>query len=226
MGVVLAFVVQCLLEERIDGWIRNLGEDDLRTRGRTAGGLLDCGKAALPALYRVYENPPSDEVKFRAGWLIDRIVQPILEEFRKKYRNRDVEWGESESPYLPGCRIVRWSRPCRCCCLHRGGHGAQTVLLSLRDGTTVFDEPGLATVNFLRRHLRPVKDEEDAVGMARFLFGPLASVTAKKSDDGMVVQVRGTGRLKHVRDPEEDVPPAVGTWTLRFDREGRLVSRE
>lgn len=206
MGIVLAFVVQCLLEERIDGWVRHLGEDDLRTRGRTAGGLLDCGKAALPALYKLYESPPGDDVKFRAGWLIERIVEPILKDLREKHAGRGGRLCESESPYLPGCRILRWSRPCRCCCLHREGHGGGTVLFSIRDAKTYTPGNLLAMPEVLRRHLRPIKDKQDAFAFAETLLGSQSRVRVEKGEDGIVIRLAGR--------------------TLCFDREGRLVSSD
>lgn len=217
MGVVLAFVLQCLQEERIDGLIRNLGEDDLRTRAGTAGGLLDCGKAALPALSRILENPASDEVQYRVRWLIERILGPILEEFRQKYGGPHAQFSESESSYFPGCRVFQWFSPCNCHVQRHADHGSASLVLCFRDGQTFLLQSADAKV--LRRYLRPIKNKTDAAGFAKLLFGRRVEATAEESGDGLVVQVGGLRRLKHIRDPYEDA-----VQTLRFDREGRLVS--
>ena len=220
MGVVLAFIFQFLQEERIDGLIERLGEDDHPTRSATAEGLLTYGKTALPALHRVLEKPPSDEVKFRAQWLADRILEPIREELQRTYgpRGADVDLEESTTPYLPACRLFQWSYPCRCCALHRGGHGSVTVALCLRDGRTFVlrstaggrlrePEPSTpAKVGLLARYLRPVENEKDAVALAEFLIGPrVQEMKAETTEHGIVVHV-------------------PGICDLSFDPEGRLLA--
>jgi hypothetical protein len=117
-------ILLLLQEAEIEKLVERLGEDDLRSRSATGDALLKHGKAALPALNRVLEKSPTDEVKHRAEWLIDRIVGDIVEELRKKYdqprddddyrcgRTKFAEADEKLAKWFPRARVVQWSSGC------------------------------------------------------------------------------------------------------------------
>jgi HEAT repeat protein len=61
------------LEERIRGWIKQLGSVHFRERQNATDQLLQQGKAALPVLKRELERRPDPEIQRR----LERIIKTI-----------------------------------------------------------------------------------------------------------------------------------------------------
>lgn len=179
--------------------------------------LTTYGKKALPALDDFLETAKDEKRKARAKGIVDAILINVVEDVRKAHENDTGRCGRvslAEPQLLPlqsfvtKTRLLAFEVSCMCRALRHDG--SFVVAISERTGEasilvqTSRRETDLAAAETLARHLRPVKDEADAVAWVQALTGAKGSAATTKT--GIEVRVR--------------------KQLFRFDGEGKISSVE
>ena len=200
----LAFALQDP-DERIRELIRKLATDEKAALRE----LVEIGKPALPHLKKVGADKAIDAV---VDDLLARALRPDNDLWGHERQPMQVPRPEDLAEFFPDCRFAAVMSDCKCRAILHAGEIVMGVSRTTgevfyvrqrggRGNRQIFPRPEV-----LRSQLRPVKNEKEAIRLAQALVGTGEIFTTL--GDGIDVRVT------------VDLQPV----TVRFDREGRLVS--
>jgi hypothetical protein len=185
------------LQDDIHELLRTIDDPDAAYR------LLSYGKKALPALHDFRDATQDEKLRGRADSIMGAILDKVVEDYIAKWADgrricgqRTVVPKTSIATFASGSRLIVFNLECRCRALRHDGHEVVGILERTGEPeilcrTGVRDPLWLADADTLARHLRPVRNEKDAVAWVEALTGERGSGTVV--DGGIHVKLHRAG---------------------------------